>query len=110
MDMTKRSETFEELLSQVKTIAKEVAAPNAPDVDSKARFPTETIDALKRAGVLSAPIPAAYGGLGCTMRELALLCSTLSGACGSSGMVLAMHFIQVACIMRHANGLSLIHI
>jgi len=107
MDMTKRSETFEELLSQVKTIAKEVAAPNAPDVDSKARFPTETVDALKRAGVLSAPIPKAHGGPGCSMRELAMLCSTLSGACGSSGMVLAMHFIQVACIMRHANGSAL---
>lgn len=104
MDMTKRSETFEELLSQVKTIAKEVAGPNAPDVDSKARFPTETVDALKRAGALSAPIPTAYGGPGCTMRELAQLCSTLSGACGSSGMVLAMHFIQVACIVRHADG------
>jgi acyl-CoA dehydrogenase len=107
MDMTKRSETFEELLLQVKTIAKEVAAPNAADVDSKARFPTETVDALKRAGVLSAPIPDAFGGPGCTMRELAQLCSTLAGACGSSGMVLAMHFIQVACIVRHANESAL---
>jgi len=107
MDMTKRSETFDELLAQVKTIAKEVAAPNAPDVDAKARFPTETVDALKRAGVLSAPIPTAHGGTGCTMRELAQLCSTLSGACGSSGMVLAMHFIQVACIVRHASGSAL---
>ena len=41
------------------------------------------------------------------MRELAMLCSTLSGASGSSGMVLAMHFIQVACIMRHADGSAL---
>jgi acyl-CoA dehydrogenase len=35
------------------------------------------------------------------MRELAQLCSTLAQGCGSSGMVLAMHFIQVACIARH---------
>lgn len=35
------------------------------------------------------------------MLELAQLCSTLSQACGSSGMVLAMHFIQLGCIARH---------
>jgi acyl-CoA dehydrogenase len=104
MDMNKRAETFEELLARVKQIAKEVAAPNSADVDAKARFPSETIDALKRAGVMSALVPVAYGGAGCTMRELGQLCSTLSGACGSSGMVLAMHFIQVACITRHAEA------
>ena len=107
MDMTKRAESFDELLQRVRTIAKDVAAPNAPDVDAKARFPRETVDALKRAGVMSALVPPAYGGAGCTMRELAQLCSTLSGACGSSGMILAMHFIQVACIVRHGSDSAL---
>ena len=44
------------------------------------------------------------GGGGANMTELATQCATLSGSCGSSGMVLAMHHIQVACIARH--GLS----
>lgn len=35
------------------------------------------------------------------MQQMAQLCSTLSQACGSSGMVLAMHYIQVGCIARH---------
>ena len=30
------------------------------------------------------------------------MCTTLAQGCGSSGMVLAMHHIQVACIARHA--------
>lgn len=101
MDMNSRSQVFDDILSAARSIAKEVAAPNAPDVDAQARFPRETIDALKRAGVLSAPVPVAFGGAGCTMRQLAQICSTLSGACASSGMVLAMHYIQVACIARH---------
>jgi acyl-CoA dehydrogenase len=101
MDMSSRAKTYNELLVASRTIAKEVAAVHAPDVDAKARFPQETIDALKRIGALSAPIPAQYGGAGCSMRELAQLCATISGACGSSGMVLAMHYIQVACLMRH---------
>jgi acyl-CoA dehydrogenase len=36
------------------------------------------------------------------MRELTQQCATLAAACGSSGMVLAMHHIQVACVARHA--------
>ena len=103
MDMNSRSQVFDDILSAARTIANDVAAPNAADVDAKARFPRETIDALKRAGVLSAPVPLALGGAGCTMRQLAQLCSTLSGACASSGMVLAMHYIQVACIARHGS-------
>ena len=95
---------FRDLLAAVQTIATEVAAVNAADVDAKARFPRETLEALQKAKVLSAPVPTELGGAGCGMRELAALCSTLSQACGSSGMVLAMHFIQVACIARHGLG------
>ncbi len=90
-----------DLLSAVSAIAKTVATSHAADVDAKSRFPRETIDALKNAKVLSAAIPRELGGAGLGMRELAALCSTLSQACGSSGMVLAMHFIQIACIARH---------
>jgi acyl-CoA dehydrogenase len=37
------------------------------------------------------------------MSELAQLCSTLAQACGSSAMVLAMHYSQLACIARHGT-------
>src|SRR5690348_5100988 len=82
---------FETLLAAVQDIARSVAAVQAPDVDAKARFPRETIDALKKAKVLSAAVPKELGGSGCNMRELAALCSALAQSCGSSGMVLAMH-------------------
>jgi len=101
MDRSPHATTFDELLVAARGIAKEVAAVHAADVDARARFPQETIDALKRVGALSAPLPKACGGAGCTLRELGMLCAAISGACGSSGMVLAMHYIQVACIMRH---------
>ncbi|MBS0315683.1 MAG: acyl-CoA/acyl-ACP dehydrogenase [Proteobacteria bacterium] len=94
-------EEFASLLKAVRRIAAEVATAHAVDVDQKARFPMETIAALREAGVLSAAVPRHLGGAGCGMMELAQLCSTLSQACGSSGMVLAMHYIQVACIARH---------
>jgi acyl-CoA dehydrogenase len=92
---------FRALLSSARRIAQEVAAPNAVDVDAQARFPQETIDALKSSGLLSACVPREFGGAGCTMVELSQLCSTLAQACGSSAMVLAMHYSQLACIARH---------
>ncbi len=85
----------------MKRIASEVAALHAVDVDAQARFPAETLAALRQARLLSAPLPQAFGGAGCDMRQLAALVATLAQACASSAMVLAMHYIQVACLMRH---------
>ena len=92
---------FPFLIDAARRIAHEVSAPLAADVDSKARFPSETLHALREAGILSAGVPKELDGAGCTMQELTHLCSTISQACGSSGMVLAMHYIQLACITRH---------
>lgn len=85
----------------IRTIATEVAAKHAADVDANARFPHESVAALKRAGFMSAGVPKELGGAGCSMRELATFCSALAQGCGSSAMVLAMHYSQLACIARH---------
>jgi acyl-CoA dehydrogenase len=90
-----------DLLSQVRTIAAEVAAKHADDVDQKARFPIETIRALQQVRALSAAVPKELGGAGCDMRQLASMCAALAQGCASSAMVLAMHHIQVACLARH---------
>ena len=92
---------FAQLLEATRSIAAEVAAPHADDVDRKARFPTETVTALGEAGVLAAAVPRELGGAGCGMLELGQLCAALAQACGSSAMVLAMHYSQLACLARH---------
>lgn len=104
MDMSAQPTCFNDLLAATRKIARDTAARHAPDVDAKARFPQETVDELKRVGALSAGVPREYGGMGCSLSELAALCAELAGACASSGMVLAMHYIQVACIARHVQG------
>ena len=90
------------VVTATRAIAKDVAALHAPDVDAKARFPDETFNALKAGGLLSAAVPAEFGGDGSTIQELAAQCMELAQGCSSSGMVLAMHHIQIACIARHA--------
>lgn len=94
---------FSTLLASVRKISNEVAAVHAQDVDRQARFPVETLTALRKVEALSAAVPTSLGGAGCSLSELAQLCSTLAQGCGSSAMVLAMHFIQVGCIARHAQ-------
>ena len=90
-----------ELIEAIRTKVVEVAAQHAADVDERARFPVETLAALRDARALSAAVPRELGGQGCGMRELAAQCSALAQGCSASGMILAMHHIQVACMARH---------
>lgn len=89
-------------LAVVARIASEVAGPVADAVDREARFPSEAIDALKRARMLGALIPSQAGGFGCGVTEIGALCEVLAEHCASSAMIFAMHHIQLASIVRHA--------
>ena len=88
-------------LDTVCAVADEFAAPNADAVDRDARFPTETIEALRDARALSAFVPARLGGGGVELQTLAAACFELGRRCGASAMVFAMHQIQVVTIARH---------
>jgi acyl-CoA dehydrogenase len=82
--------------------ALEIATQNAEDVDRRARFPSEAVDALRAAGALGWYVPRNLGGAGAHIDELATATYELSRQCAATGMVFAMHQIQVASIVRHA--------
>lgn len=88
-------------LDEIERIADDVAAVHALDVDREARFPQETIQALRDAGALSAFVPTELGGAGVSFEAIAAACFTLGRRCGASAMVFAMHQIQVVTIARH---------
>jgi acyl-CoA dehydrogenase len=88
----------------VREIADQVAAGAADAVDRENRFPHEAVAALREAKALSSFVSPAYGGGGVRFRELATACLDLGRACASTGMVFAMHQIQVGCIARHGAG------
>ncbi len=83
-----------------------VAAEHAPEVDRQARFPTEAIDALRSLGALGWGVPRELGGAGASLGDLAEATLDLSRRCSSSGMIFAMHQIQVACLARHRGNNS----
>ncbi|WP_419730624.1 acyl-CoA dehydrogenase family protein [Lichenicola sp.] len=81
-----------------------VAAAHADDVDSCARFPTETIDALKEHRLLGLLVPVHLDGPGAPLADAAMVCRILGQACGSSALIYAMHQIQVACLVAAVGG------
>lgn len=89
-------------LQTMRSIASEVAAPAAAAVDAQARFPKETVGALKSAGLLSAATPRALGGAQFSLQQQGQLCAALAQSCGSSAMVYAMHLSQLASVVRHS--------
>jgi acyl-CoA dehydrogenase len=94
-------EREQELVAAVRTIAREVAAAHADEVDREGRFPIETIEALRERGALSSPVPVALGGGGVSFDTIAQCCLELGRQCGASAMVFAMHQIQLFSILRH---------
>lgn len=99
--MTVSVEPDTTFLDAIERIADDVAAVHAVDVDREARFPQETIQALRDAGALSAFVPTELGGAGVSFEAIASACFTLGRRCGASAMVFAMHQIQIVTIARH---------
>jgi acyl-CoA dehydrogenase len=91
-------------LDDARRIAREVAAVHADHVDRHARFPTESVAAMREARLLSAFVPARLGGGAVSMAALAQACLELGRCCSATAMVFAMHQIQVATIVRHLNS------
>jgi acyl-CoA dehydrogenase len=88
-------------LLAIRHIADEVAAPNADSVDREARFPSETVEALRGEQALSAFVPTELGGGGVSFETIAAACFELGRRCGASAMVFAMHQIKVVSVVRH---------
>ncbi|MFG3116251.1 acyl-CoA dehydrogenase family protein [Streptomyces sp. NPDC048197] len=71
--------------------------------DRAAQFPVAALDALRRTGLLGLLVPAAHGGLGGTVRDLAAAAQTLGRSDMSVGMIFAMHCQQAAALVRYGN-------
>jgi alkylation response protein AidB-like acyl-CoA dehydrogenase len=73
------------------TLAKQVLAQHAADVDQHARFPKESIAALTEAGLLGLCVPESLGGKGQGPRTFAAVAEELAQGCGSTAMIFVMH-------------------
>ncbi len=94
---------FDTLLQRVHAIGRDVIRVHAAVVDRDARFPSESMDALRAAKLLSAYVPEQYGGMGLNIVQIGKICEALGQYCGATAMIYAMHKIQVACVVHHAQ-------
>ncbi|VAW56238.1 Acyl-CoA dehydrogenase, short-chain specific [hydrothermal vent metagenome] len=94
---------FQTLLVEIKKIGISIIQENAYDVDKQARFPVESIQALKNLNLMSAYVPIKFGGMGLNLIQVSKICELLGHYCGSTAMIYAMHKIQVACVVHHLD-------
>jgi acyl-CoA dehydrogenase len=97
-----RAETETPTSSEEFQRAVKTAAEFADRVDRDAQFPTEAVTALRAAGALSWYVPRKYGGAEMQFADLCEATLELARRCAATGMIFAMHQIQVASIVRHA--------
>lgn len=83
-----------------------VARQFANEVDAGSRYPAEAFAEIKAQKLMSILVPEQFGGEGASAADAAEVCYTLGMACGSTGMIYAMHLVKVACIVNHGLGVE----
>jgi acyl-CoA dehydrogenase len=89
--------------AEARRIGQTVAAQWADEVDRDARFPAETVDALRASKLLGALVPVEYGGAGATVADMSAATAALSEYCATSGLLFGMHQIQVEQLAVHGT-------
>ena len=76
----------------------DVIAPGALEVDMTGAFPRAQVEALGEAGLLGLTVPADLGGGGGGLREASHVTREIGAVCGSTGMVVTMHYAATAAL------------
>jgi len=79
-------------------VAREVLGVHANDVDVQGRWPTESLAALARSGLLGLTIPTDLGGAGEGPQTFANVTRTLAEHCASTAMIYLMHLCGIQVI------------
>ena len=88
-------------LRALRPVVAGVVAPNAVEVDRHGLFPRASVDALGRAGLLGLISADDVGGGGQGHRAASLVVEELARHCGSTAMVLTMHYCATAVLEAH---------
>jgi alkylation response protein AidB-like acyl-CoA dehydrogenase len=88
-------------LDALERVITDVVAPRAPTTDEQGSFPQPAITALGEAGILGLTAAPDVGGGGGGMRQAAEVVERLAGTCGSTAMVVLMHYAATAAIEAH---------
>jgi alkylation response protein AidB-like acyl-CoA dehydrogenase len=79
------------LRAAVRELADDKIAPRAAEVDERAEFPHDVLDALVRAGFHAVHIPEEYGGVGADSVSACIVVEEVARACASSSLIPAVN-------------------
>jgi isovaleryl-CoA dehydrogenase len=99
--MSTASVTLPEYLAALDPVIAEVVAPAAVEVDRDGVYPRAALDALGRAGLLGLISAPEVGGRGHGHRAATAVVQALAEHCGSTAMVVMMHYCAAAVIEAH---------
>lgn len=85
------SKEHQMLRTMYREFAETEVKPLAQEVDEQERFPVETVEKLKKNGMLSIPFDKKYGGQGCDTLAYIMCVEELSRVCGTTGVIVSGH-------------------
>lgn len=86
--LTKQEELF---LQMIREFAENEVKPLAAEIDEQERFPMETVEKMRKIGLMGIPIPKEYGGQGGTNQMYTMAVEELSRVCATTGVVVSAH-------------------
>jgi isovaleryl-CoA dehydrogenase len=87
--------------SALDAVIENTIAPAAGDVDRTGAYPRAALDALATAGILGLLSSPEVGGGGGSLADAAEVVERIAAACGSTAMVVLMHYAAVAVLEAH---------
>ncbi|RIS51836.1 acyl-CoA dehydrogenase [Mycobacteroides abscessus] len=90
-DLFKLGEEHDELRAAIRGLAEKEIAPHAKDVDEKARFPQEALDALVASGFNAVHVPEEYDGQGADSVAACIVIEEVARVCASSSLISAVN-------------------
>ncbi|HWW85609.1 MAG TPA: acyl-CoA dehydrogenase family protein [Vicinamibacterales bacterium] len=91
-------QAFADYSTALEKVCTETVAPEAPNIDHQGAFPERSIKALAATGLMGAVSAPEVGGLGAGFRGASAIVRRLAQDCGSTAMVVCMHYCGTAVI------------
>jgi len=93
----------QDYLAALDSLIESTIAPQAGEVDRSGAFPRSNIEALAKAGLLGLISAEEVGGRDGGLAAAAQVIERLAGACGSTAMVLLMHYAATPVLEKYGH-------
>jgi len=98
------SPTEQALQKRARTLAREIIAPRAAEVDRTEQYPWQNVKALCDAGFFGMTIPKQYGGPGLDFFDACLVVDEVAQVCGVSGrIVVEANMGAISAVMHYGS-------